>query len=76
MVSLSISSSLVVLLIVNVSCDDRAEGMSMSPVSKHMKRCVGREHTVYITVGHRLEKELDKESSFIDSTRRVWWDGK
>ena len=37
----------------------------MSPVSKHMKRCVGREHTVYITVGHRLEKELDKESSFI-----------
>ena len=48
----------------------------MSPVSKHMKRCVGREHTVYITVGHRLEKELDKESSFIDSTCRVWWDGK
>ena len=72
------SCSLVVLLVVNVSCDHRAKCMSMSSVSKHMERSVGGQHTVHITMCHRL-KMSNISNLFWQEwifACRVWWDGK
>ena len=64
-----------VLLVVNISCDYRAECVSMSSVSKHVKRSVRWQHTVDIPVGHRLQTFIATSFPKNECACRVWWDG-
>ena len=48
----------------------------MSSVSKHMERRVRGQHTVHITMCHRLKTFIETSFNKNECACRVWWDGK